>query len=268
MKKLFSFFAFVAIMISFAACGGNSNEPEAAVLGKFSVGDGKQVYFAKGNLWRSTNLITMEKIWYFAPRQWDMIGDAPSMYTERYSWNELKESLDNWTINSIQNGGGYTWRVLSNDEWNYLFHSRDNADKLFTHANVYGVNGVIILPDDWDIDHETDLTLNTLEWVDVLNGQYKGNSTNDYYAINTITDQWDALDKKGAIFLPAAGSVIPNKPVEGFGKNGAYWSSTPTPRYVAEDHIYYLLFEPSTLYPSWSYIPTILRTVRLVRDVK
>ena len=207
----------------------------------------------------------MEKNWYFSPHQWDMIGDAPSMYTERYSWNELKESLDNWTINTIQNGGGYTWRVLSNDEWNYLFHSRDNADKLFTYANVYGVNGVIILPDDWDIDHETDLTLNTLEWVDAYN-KYSGNSTTNYYAINTLTGKWDALDKKGAIFLPAAGSVIPNEPVDGFGKHGAYWSSTS--RYDFEDYVYYLLFEPYTLCPSWSYMPSILRTVRLVRDVE
>ena len=266
MRKILSFFAFVAIVLSFAACGGkDGNVPEVIVQGKFSVGDGKQVYFAKGNLWRSTNLITMEKMWYFSPHQWDMIGDAPSMHTERYSWNELNESWDNWTINTIQNGGGYTWRVLNNKEWNYLFHRRDNADKLFTHANVHGVNGVIILPDDWDIDHETDLTLNTLEWVDALNGQYKGNSTNDCYAINTITDQWDALEKKGAIFLPAAGSNAPNKPVENFGSNGAYLSSTP---YVVGDDIYYLLFESYRLHPSWSYIPSILRTVRLVRDVE
>lgn len=72
MRKLFPLFAFVAIVITFAACGDGNNPvvniaPEGAIKGKFSVGAGQQVYFAKGNLLATTTDLGTTWSWAFAP---------------------------------------------------------------------------------------------------------------------------------------------------------------------------------------------------------
>jgi dephospho-CoA kinase len=69
---------------------------------------------------------------------------------------EIDFSIDStnydWGIyNAITNGGGQdsVWRTLTAEEWNYLIFKRNNAENLYGIATIEGVNGVILLPDDW-----------------------------------------------------------------------------------------------------------------------
>ena len=54
-----------------------------------------------------------------------------------------------WGTNKIGNDAPNTWRTLSKDEWVYLLNIRTNASSLYGIAQVNGVNGLIILPDNW-----------------------------------------------------------------------------------------------------------------------
>lgn len=121
-----------------------------------------------------------------------------------------------WGFNSISNGGNSinTWRTLTGTEWEYLFFTRSTPSGIrFVRAEVNGVNGVIILPDDWD-----------------ANIYY-------FYGINSITNEgsfianvisaarWKILEDSGAVFLPAAGGRERTK-VMFIGYCGLYWSSS------------------------------------------
>ena len=59
-----------------------------------------------------------------------------------------------WGYNAISNGGNEEglWRTLTMDEWLYLLDMRNTTSGMrFAKANVEGVNGLLLLPDDWDI---------------------------------------------------------------------------------------------------------------------
>jgi hypothetical protein len=280
MKKILSLFAFVAIVISFAACGGNDGnvpgggeEPKATVLGKFSVGEGKQVYFSQGNLWFSKNPLTMQRDWTFAANQWDTIGSTSMMlYRDLLSWEEINESpdFDHWTINTVRNGEGYTWRVLSREEWDYLFARRPNAAQLFTYAKVHGVNGVLLLPDDWNNNNGFDLVYNPLDWEgDEDNGYYYLNNNSihgniDFFAFNTINDRWTALQNLGAVFLPAAG-LRDDEEIWDVGEKGYYWSSTLNEEY---EEAYYVFFSDLMLDIELNDPEYYRYSIRPVRDVE
>lgn len=117
-----------------------------------------------------------------------------------------------WGVyNSISNGGNQAgiWRTLTYEEWLYVFLRRNTASGItFVKAEVAGVNGVILLPDDW--------TRN----VYVL---YSGSS----YETNVISmDAWEnILEAHGAVFLPAAGNRDGTS-VSYAGSYGYYWSAS------------------------------------------
>ena len=60
--------------------------PEGALPGLFSVGEGKQVYFSKGNLqYRATT-----GTWRFAEHQYDIVGKDNNKISETYDgWIDL-----------------------------------------------------------------------------------------------------------------------------------------------------------------------------------
>jgi hypothetical protein len=70
---------------------------------------------------------------------------------------------------------------------------------------VDGVNGVILLPDDWTTPAGLTFTASTtkgLEW----NGTYYFNEKADNFTHNTYTiEEWNRMESAGAVFLPAAG---------------------------------------------------------------
>ena len=117
-----------------------------------------------------------------------------------------------WGCNPISNGGDKPnqWRTLTQEEWAYVINTRTTSSgKRYAKAQVDGVNGLIVLPDDWKTSY---YTLNST------------NSSGAAFTSNTITaTQWQTLEQKGAVFLPAAGYRGGNVYNSGAGY---YWSAS------------------------------------------
>ena len=124
-----------------------------------------------------------------------------------------------WGVfNPISNGGNRSglWRTLTSEEWEYVFHQRNTTSgSRFAKAEVNGVNGIILLPDNWNAS------------TYALRGT---NSNSAYYVTNTVSSMdWNnVLEPAGAVFLPAAGSRYATtiSAYDGEYAKGFYWSST------------------------------------------
>ena len=128
--------------------------------------------------------------------------------------NDLTGTCANadWTwYNPISNGGNTAnqWRTLTHDEWAYLFNTREGAASKYGHGSVNGVNGMIILPDNWTLPDGCSFTSGNSDW------------TNSY-----TTTEWAAMEAAGAVFLPAEGQRSFGTFVNNVGNLGRYWSST------------------------------------------
>ncbi|MBO7528718.1 MAG: PEGA domain-containing protein [Bacteroidales bacterium] len=217
--------------------------------GEFSVSSNNKVCFAKGNLQYQAST----KTWRFAEHQWDMIGDANKNISSSYSgwidlfgWgtgnNPTKSSTSSsdystftdWGNNTISNGGGKSWFTLTKDEWVYVFDKRSTSSGIrYAKAIVNGVNGVILLPDNWS------------------SSNYSLSNTNKYdagFSSNRISqsDWTNKFEANGAVFLPAAGwrggtSVLY------VGSYGYYWSAS----YEDSVRAYYVYFYESRLYADY-----------------
>ncbi len=120
-----------------------------------------------------------------------------------------------WGCNAISNGGDEPnqWRMLTKEEWSYVLYTRTTpSSKRYAKAQVDGMNGIILLPDNWSTSYYT------------LNSTNSGSAN---YTTNTITaSQWSTLEQHGAVFLPAAGARYNGTTVDAPGSYGDYWSST------------------------------------------
>lgn len=239
MKKLLIYFI---VALGMLACTGK-NEPsslsdkEGALPGKFSVNDSTQVQFSKGNLQYNANT----NIWQFAEHQYDYIGEENSenlAIFDLFKWGTGDnpklaqvygeyDTFIEWGKNKISNGGNSinTWRTLSIDEWQYLLHGRENAEKLFGLGAVNEIKGLIILPDGWKTPDGSSFVPSTnmgLAWKDdYYNNPNENNFDHNLYT----TPMWQKMEEKGAVFLPAAGWEG-EKGVYYEGIEGFYWSST------------------------------------------
>ena len=160
-----------------------------------------------------------------------------------------------WGIyNPISNGGNQPnlWRTLTNAEWDYVFNWRTTVSGiLYAKAQVNGVNGVILLPDDWSTSYF------------MLNNTNQNDAS---FSSNTITAlQWNTMEQHGAVFLPAAGLRIENSLIY-IGFHGCYWSSS----YYTSGHSFGLGFDDSWLEPTSQCHPERYcgHSVRLVRDAE
>lgn len=128
-----------------------------------------------------------------------------------YNLNDSTGKAD-WGYNAISNGGDRTnvWRKLTKDEWTFVLTQRSTeSGKLFVKANVNDINGIMILPDNWD------------SGIYLLNYEISAP-----FSSNKITNmQWSVLEDHGAVFLPAAGGRR-GTDVTLSGSYGHYWSST------------------------------------------
>ena len=116
-----------------------------------------------------------------------------------------------WGYNAISNGGNTEnsgWCTLTKEEWNYLLTERPKASKLYGQGQVAGMNGLIILPDDWMLPSGFSFISGLSHW--------KNNYTDE---------QWQKMELAGAVFLPAAGMREGTKLLHMMG-SGNYWSST------------------------------------------
>jgi hypothetical protein len=113
--------------------------------------------------------------------------------------------------NKISNGGNKTgqWRTLSEYEWDYLINRRSNAHRLKGQGSVNNVNGLILLPDDWDEP-----------------ASVKFKYAPDDYSTNVYTtEEWALMESYGAVFLPAAGNRRGTS-IYNDGSVGYYWSNS------------------------------------------
>ena len=242
------------------------------INGIFSISSYRSVCFSKGNLQYQASTDT----WRFAENQWDYIGysneyisstysgwidlfgwgtgDRPTKHLEYNDYSTFHDWGNNY-ISYINYGSLMNWRTLSRDELCYLFYYRDTDSGIrYAKAYVNGVNGVILLPDDWSSEY------------------YYLRNVNDSYA-NNYSDNWisssewtNKLEANGAVFFPAAGYRDPasaNYPGE-INTGGNYWLSTPVNPYGA----YYFTFGDTYCSPE-SYVEYSRRwgcSVRLVSD--
>ena len=234
-------------------------------IGVFSVGEGKYVSFSQGNLQYTQSTDT----WQFAKNQWEYIGadnvkdggladkiDLFGWSTDNVAspWGVLLTTNNqlfvgnfvDWGINVIQGGVANTWRTLSFQEWKYLLKERNNASQLYAFAMVDTINGLIVLPDDWQ----------PIDGMSLIMGNNSSSSIR-----NSLTfEQWERLEIANAVFLPAAGVLMGTK--HNHPTSGLYWSAT------ANDDDAYSLYLPNNryVYVDYSCQRSTHRSVRLVHD--
>jgi hypothetical protein len=236
------------ILVLLSSCG---TEPivetsDNALPGLFSVSPTEQVRFSPGNLQYQASTDT----WRFALNQYDIVGaDNSNIAIDNDGWIDLfgwgtsgyagcepyltstdaslygiDESIDStnydWGIyNAISNGGNSAgmWRLLSSDEWGYLLYERTGASDLLGVGCVAGVNGLILLSDDFVLPDSIEFR----HAVASDSGEDLYRIVNDYTAV-----EWARMEAAGAVFFPAAGARI-GKKVMYTAIAGYYWSSTP-----------------------------------------
>lgn len=150
---------------------------------------------------------------YFSP--WDSDGSCADCYGPPGP-NSLTGyyARSDWGVyNAISNGGNAEgrWRTLTISEWEYVFRWRSTSSGIrYAMAQVAGVNGVILLPDDWNSSYYT---------------LYDINSFGASFSSNVIDlSVWtNSLQLHGAVFLPAAGWR--NMTIVEWGQSG-YWSAS------------------------------------------
>ena len=157
-------------------------------------------------------------------------------------------AIADWGYNAISNGGNTEnsgWRTLTQPEWQYLLTSRATTSgiryakgRIEISAGSY-VNGLIMLPDDWN---SSNYALNNT------------NSTSVDYTSNTISveDWMNVFEVNGAVYLPAGGwrhgTTVNMGTNGGLYKEGIYWTTTSYGSYTAYDIIinptYFLISNP------------------------
>jgi hypothetical protein len=148
-------------------------------------------------------------------------------------------------------GSDSPWRTLTggnSGEWKYLLNTRATTSGVrYAMAQVNGVQGLIIVPDDWNADTYTLQSTNT---------PYVGFTT------NTIDkDTWtNTLEKAGAVFLPASGRRYGSEVIDA-GSYGRYWSSSALNMFSA----YLVGFSSGDLDPAGNFDRYGGFSVRLVR---
>lgn len=249
---------------------GNSGltQIEGELSGAFSVAEGTQVHFSRGNL-------QYVGTWQFADNQWDYFGnDQSDDHRDLFGWGTgdapNKVSQDNndystfadWGINAITNGGNQAnlWRTLTKEEWAYLFFTRENAATLFSLGVVNGIKGTILLPDNWTLPAGASFTASTTQGLEDRGNNYYNNNGNNFSHNSYTTEQWSVMESAGAVFLPITG-YRRGTALGDVGTKGYYWSSTP---YGTSD-AYYIGFNSIDLSPQDYYDSHIGRSVRLVR---
>jgi len=263
------------------------NYPDGVINGVFSVSPTKKVYFSQGNLQYKASTKTWrfaEHQWDFIGYQdktrygtvfdygivYDngiksnnaLISPTYDGWIDLFGWgtgnnptNTSKSSdsykvFSDWGLNINTNGLNNKWRTLSKDEWLYVFEKRYTDSGIrYAKAFVNGVNGIILLPDNWNVN---DYVL------------YNTNSADSYFNSNMISlSNWvNKLESKGAVFLPTAGSRL--NTIISVVNRGFYWSATP----YTGDEAYKVFFMDGDFSAIKSSTRRDGQSVRLVCDVE
>lgn len=205
MKKILVLFCCSFITFSWA-----QNYNEGVLHGEFSVSETKKVRFSKGNL----QYCPKTEKWRLADRQWSVVGEDNNNLTnasfsgwiDLFAWGADTitgiSALKEWGEKVTKKGKANSWRTLSAKELNYLLNREGKCNV----GNVEGVNGLILLPDDFKSPGQK-FWLSKWGWM-----------SNKYTA-----EQWMKMESAGAVFLPAAGCFFMT--VVDLNERGDYWSS-------------------------------------------
>ena len=176
---------------------GNVGGGEVVSDGLFSVSEITKVKFASGNLKSGGHGFTAHQYEYGGLFGWGT-GDRPNL-----------TSTDNHDYIVFCDWGGYSsggnWRTLLEEEWQYLLFRRENAMTKYGMGTVWGVQGMILLPDSWAP-------------VPGCTFQPGYGWRKNIYDL----DQWAKMEKAGAVFLPAAGYRWGTE-TSFVGTGGYYW---------------------------------------------
>ena len=203
--------------------------PTGAIFGLFTVNaNGDQVYFAQGNLQYQASTNT----WRLAENQWDYVGgieddtiefgnvyengikcqnqlissgysgwidlfgwstyNNPTNYSTTYA--DYPTSFVDWSVNTISNGGENNWFTMTNRQWEYIIYRRTTPSGIrYAYAQVNGVNGLLLLPDNWD---SANIQINNPNA-----GGYGGTDSGGPYESNIITaNDWKKFKRYGVVF--------------------------------------------------------------------
>ena len=272
----------------------NTIVENGAIKAGFSVSDTTQVYFSQGNLqyqastgtWRfaerqyymlgddNANISSSYSGWIdlfgWGTSGWNSGANAYQPYSTSTSWGNYcpgglyivdltgDYARADWGVyNAISNGGNQAglWRTLTDSEWGYLLNTRTDASNKKGIATVNGVNGLILLPDNWTLP-------------DGLS--FRSEVANDYgreyyVTVNNYTaSDWDKMEANGALFLPAAGIRSGNIVLDNCGLEGSYWSSSN--QYESPSILYF--DSRCFAYGDYSASCKYGLSVRLVQDVE
>ena len=249
---------------------------EGGLTGLFSVADGKQIVFSKGNLQYQASTDT----WRFAEHQWDnvnangvgnvyeggvqcdnsLISPTYTGWIDLFGWgtgdNPTKTSTGceeyttfvDWGTNAISNGGNQPnlWRTMTSRELHYLLFERPNAANLRAYGNIDNSDPYIfvLLPDDWVCP------AGVLYDVTMFN----------YFTSAQIA----SMEAAGAVFLP----VTAMRADYGMGNyaNCLYWTSAPDANECNAMALNFSFGGSTTLYEYASWRRSYGLAVRLVQE--
>ena len=264
--------------------------PIGAINGVFSVSETQHVWFSQGNLqyqassgtWRfatnqydcagdgNANISSSYNDWIdlfgwgtsginhgaVCYQPWSTSNNDSDYYAYGNATSNLNEQSGkaDWGYNIITNGGGTIncWRTLTNDELLYMFNTRNTLSGIrYAKAIVNGVNGVVVLPDNWNSN------------IYSLANTNQGDASFDSNSIS-LSEWTNVLEFYGAVFLPAAG-IRNGTTIQYIGLVGSYWSAICG----TYGYPYSLRFVESGLTTAGDYYGRHYGcSVRLVRDVE
>ncbi len=259
MKRFFLSLLCVAMTVNLLAIDG-------ALPGVFTI-NGVKVRFSKGNLQYQASSNT----WRFADKQWEVIGEANENISPTYAgWIDLfgwgtsgynghypymtttddaaygeartpiTDTNYDWGVyNPISNGGNKAglWHIMDGvdkEDWYYLLKERAKANELWGTGTINGINGLILLPDDWTLPSGGHFVSTTIEY-DSYNSKFEDYYKNNHFEDNKYTiDEWQIMEDAGAVFLPVAGLRKGNEykaEADAYQENpseltGCYWTSS------------------------------------------
>ncbi len=150
----------------------------------------------------------------YKPGQFTDWNSSPGDYISNFNGNNIKANWGQYNYINIGEDREVTcnlWRILSKDEWKYLFFQRTNATALFatgiihldtpTEDGITDIYGIILLPDNWtenpegcDFNHTATPSSSAYSYSD--------------YNMNSYTEsQWALMQSYGAVFLPCTGTL-------------------------------------------------------------
>lgn len=209
--------------------------PEGALPGLFSVGEGKQVYFSKGNLqYRATT-----RTWRFAEHQYDIIGKDNNKISETYDgWIDLF----GWGTSGYDHGAvnWQPWSGNKDTQSNALHRAYGEAScDLYDHSGKadWGYNAIsnggnqehqwhTMSRDEWAYLLHVRNTASGVRFANAtVNGRrgtvvlpdhwktscyqlnYVNDAGGDFKSNNIPLSDWQrVLEPSGAVFLPMAGA--------------------------------------------------------------